>query len=135
MKFKVTLKEAKEEKCIIPYNYLERYDLSALLEFCCIMDININDKLYFSEGICPLEFRYQFIVWLNKIHNTCLQDFKYITEDDICNPVIEFKRLQNGWNILSRFRKYDCNSEFSTEEIKEFLNQFNSELNKFIIYF
>lgn len=129
--FKIVLRESSEEECKIPYTYLERSDLLTLLEFCCILDIEINGKLFFSEGICPLEFRYQLSSWLNNLNAD--KNFYYVTEDDSNNPVLELRFLNGAWNIYSIFQKFKCVLKLSKEDIIEFTEQFNREILRFII--
>lgn len=131
MNFKVTLKESQEEECKIPYQFLQKTDLLSLLEFCCIMEIKINDKIFFCEGICPLEFRFQFNSWFNKAFDK--QSFYYISEDDSNNPVLEFNYSNGKWKVYSIFQKFDCGDDFLIEDIITFFNQFNNELKKLII--
>lgn len=133
MSLKIRLYESKEEKCNIPEKYLDSDALIDLLEFSCIMQIEIDGVMYLDEGICPLEMRYAIKNWLNKINRGNACDFNYITEDDSKNPVLKFSFNGARYNINSVHQIYNCNKSFSLNDLKNFCEQFELELKKFII--
>lgn len=130
----ITLKlyESKEEECKIKSEYLNSTSLLDLLEFSCIMLIKINDRVYFEEGICPLEMRYSICNWEQNF-NGKYNDFIYNTEDDSLNPILQFKFDGKKFHIDSVHKKFDCNSLFDITDIQSLFNDFKKELAKFIV--
>ena len=129
----IQLYETPEEKCVIPKSSLNDHSLSTLLEYSCWMHIEIGGKVFYDDGICPLEMRYAYKCWLDELYSGNMQDFIYLTEDDGHNPFLQFCYHKEGWTIHSCFEQYYEPRLFSTQELLSFFEMFENELNKFIV--
>lgn len=69
---------------------LFNYSLEKLLSIDCWMIIKINDKIFYSDWICPLEFFAQYKKWKEEKGLNLKKSFQYVTTDNSENPILSF---------------------------------------------
>ncbi len=115
---------------VIDYNDLKSSLLETQLSVDCHMKITINEKIFYNDWICPIEFYYQYCKWKNNCkESNDYSDFEYVTEDNGVNPILKFQYIgNNNWRIDSCYKEYDEANIFTTEQIKFFFDQYEIQL-------
>ena len=87
------------------------------------MKITINDKIFYNDWICPIEFYYQYCKWKNNCKEAYeYSDFEYVTEDNGVNPILKFQYIgNNNWRIDSCIRNTKKQIYFRLNKSKVFL--------------
>ena len=111
------------------------YSLEKLLSIDCWMIIKINDKIFYSDWICPLEFFAQYKKWKEEKGLNLKKSFQYVTTDNSENPILSFfwSPAKKSWYIDSCLKKYIDASAFSDEDLYCFFKQFENEIETHVI--
>lgn len=94
----------------------------------CWMVIEIDEKKYFDDWICPLECYFQLTDWKKGVLSGTIIDFHYISDDNDENPIFSFIFSSGLWKIESIFSQYNENNLFNTDCILDFLESFEKQL-------
>ena len=111
------------------------YSLEKLLSIDCWMIIKINDKIFYNDWICPLEFFAQYKKWKEVKGLNLKKSFQYVTTDNSENPILSFfwSPAKKSWYIDSCLKKYIDSSAFSDEDLYCFFKQFKNEIETHVI--
>lgn len=121
------------DEFIIKEKDIKNNSLETLLSIDCRLKIIVDENLYYEDWVCPLEMYYHYRIWKNKCKPNNFIDFKYITEDNNLNPILEFTYVnKNAWKIDSCFKKYNEEKRITTEDVINFFSNYEKLLYKHI---
>ena len=107
-----------EKKRQVSLNELNRMHLSDILSDDRSFEIRIYNILFFRDQYFPI---LEFVKYVNRWLNERNEDFIFITEDDYQNPILAFHNYGNRWKIYSVWQEFECETEFSFNEVRSFL--------------
>lgn len=101
-----------------------------LLSVDCKMKLRIDKKLYVDDWVCPLELYYQFKKWEENIYLNRFIDFEYNSMETDNNPVFCFiyDKKADNWKIDGRFKNYNENETFETEDLIQLILALKNQL-------
>lgn len=112
-------------------DYKKKKDYSNVYNIQGMLDIRINNELFFSEEIALLEFYIQVKKWFrNKLDGSFYYNTIEVEDDD--NPLIKFVASDNKYFISSPWGKSQIivtsSADSLIESIKLFTESFEGEL-------
>ena len=107
--------------CLSPDEILKLtyHDLLKEEHDICIL---INQKVFFEQPLFPiLEFLFSYLTWRKKLNSKChffskLPDFFYNSIETEDNPLLSFTKMDNGWQIDSPWKTFDCKEVFQLND-------------------
>ena len=96
----------------------------------CKMKIVIDNQIFYDDWINPLELYFQYKNWYRKVCEKNLTSFYYNTIDHNKNPIIAliFDYKENRWSFDGTFKNYYEKKTFTTKEVLDLFEQFETQL-------
>lgn len=126
--------ELYEDEFILNKSDLKINKYPELNSIDCKMRITIEDKIFYDDWICPLEFYYQFKSWYVDVKMGKLRDFAHETIETDNNPIIlfTFDREKNQCTFGGTFTEYCDVKTYTTQDILELFERFEIQLKAHI---